>query len=111
MSDRRAGSGQRPEIIGLSPMRPGVIIKENAVADDRAWRKHAGRIQPFDRGLAAQANDFVKPRQRLRGVDLLGQIAFARLFERVAKKSLGAGVDLLGGRSCPSDLRPIVEHS
>ena len=42
------------------------------------------------------ANNFMKLRQRLCGMDLIRQIAFVRLAESVAKKALGAGVDLCG---------------
>jgi hypothetical protein len=77
-------------------MRPGVMIEKDAVTDDRARRKHAERLQPFDRGLAVPANDFVKLRQRLRGMGLIGEASPSRFAERVAKKTFGAGVDLCG---------------
>ena len=96
MRDRRTAARQRPEIIGLRPVRPGVMIEKDAVTDDRARREDAKRVQPFDRGLAVPADDFVKLRQRLRGMGLIGQGAPGRFAERVAKKALGAGVDLCG---------------
>ena len=87
---------KRSKIIGLRPVRPGVMIEKDAVTDDRARREHAKRVQPFDRRLAVPADDFVKLRQRLRGMGLIGQTALLRFAERVAKKTLGAGVDLCG---------------
>jgi len=42
------------------------------------------------------ANNFMKLRQRLCGMDLIRQIAFVRFAESVAKKALGAGIDLRG---------------
>ena len=75
MRDRRAASRQGSKIIGLRPVRPGVMIEEDAVTDDRARREHAKRVQPFDRRLAVPADDFVKLRQRLRCMGLIGQAA------------------------------------
>jgi hypothetical protein len=71
-----------------------MMIEKDAVTDDRARREYAKRVEPFDRCLAVPADDFMKLRQRLRGVGLKGQAALVRFAERVAKETLGAGVDL-----------------
>src|SRR4029077_16677658 len=60
MRDRRTASRQGLEIIGLGPVRPGVVIEKDAVTDDRARREDAKRVQPFDRRLTVPTDDFVK---------------------------------------------------
>src|ERR1700677_2002276 len=77
-------------------MRPGVMIEKDAVTDDRARGEDAERVQPFNRRLAVPADNFVELSQRLSSMGLIGQAALARFAERVAEKTLGAGVDLRG---------------
>ena len=65
-----AAVAQALEIIGMRPMQPGMIVQEDAMADDRIGAERPDLVQPFDRRATIAAHDLLKLHDALGGVDL-----------------------------------------
>src|SRR5579883_1286076 len=94
MGDARAGRGEAAEIVAARPMEPGMMVEEDAVADDGAGAERAQGVQPFDRRLTVAAHDLLEFDDALRRMDLEGKAPLARGRRRIGDELGRAGVDL-----------------
>src|SRR6185437_13040825 len=73
MRDGGAAGGEPAQILAARPVQPGMMVEEDAVADDGVAPESAERAQPLDRRHAVAAHDLLELDDALRRMDLEGE--------------------------------------